>query len=360
MTASEPIIRSIPGGTLDIRIERAEIPLDAALAFAARRNPRRRFLFVSRILGRHIPTRPGALREAAAALARKLTAPAAPCLFIGMAETATTLGQAVWREWLRQGGCESLYLDTARLPTSGEVAFSFSEDHSHAPIHLVHRPSPADDPHHVFERTMSLVIVDDEATTGRTAAALADAFAKWRGSRPAVSLLTLVRWKNGDVPPFDCHSLIEGVFQFTPGASAPELPSCEQAVSSLVQAPRGTRHGIVAPQFSPWPAEAPARVLVIGAGEFGFVPFLLAEQIEGAGGDAFVQATTRSPVLEGGAIGHVRSFPALDGSGYTEFLYNVPDDHSYDRIILCCEGEPPPLAHPLRAIPRLEVRSAHE
>ena len=99
---------------------------------------------------------------------------------------------------------------------------------------------------------------------------------------------------------------------------------------------------------------------MIGAGEFGFVPFLLAEQIEGAGGDAFVQATTRSPVMEGGAIGHVRSFPALDGSGYTEFLYNVPDDHSYDRIILCCEGAPPPPTHPLRAVPSLEVRSAYE
>lgn len=360
MTASEPIIRSIPGGTLDLRIEREEIPLDTALAFAARRNPRRRFLFVSRILGRHIPTRPSALREAAAALARKLTAPPAPCLFIGMAETATTLGQAVWREWLRQGGGESLYLDTTRRPTGGEVAFSFSEAHSHAPLHLVHRPSPGDDPRRIFERAASLIIVDDEATTGRTAAALADAYAKWRGSRPAVSLLTLVRWKNGDVPPFDCHSLIEGVFQFTPTASAPEPPSCEQAVSSPARAQRGARHGISSPQSSVWPPEPAARVLVIGAGEFGFVPLLLAEQIEGAGGDAFVQATTRSPVLEGGAIGHVRSFPALDGSGYTEFLYNVPDDHSYDRIILCCEGAPAPPAHPLRAVPRLEVRSAYE
>ena len=360
MSASAQIIRAIPGGTLDLRIERAEIPLDTALAFAARRNPRRRFLFVSRILGRHIPTRPSVLRQAAAALARKLTATAAPCLFIGMAETATTLGQAVWREWLHQGGCESLYLDTTRRPTDGEVVFSFSEDHSHAPLHLVHRPSTADDPHRIFERAASLIIVDDEATTGRTASALADAFAKWRGSRPAVSLLTLVRWKNGDVPPFDCHSLIEGVFQFTPTASAPEPPSCEQAAASPVRAPRGSRHGITSPQSSVWPPEPAARVLVIGAGEFGFVPFLLAEQIEGAGGDAFVQATTRSPVLEGGAIGHVRSFPALDGSGYTEFLYNVPDDHSYDRIILCCEGAPPPPAHPLRAVPRLEIRSTHE
>ena len=360
MNVSGSIIRSIPGGILDLRIERSEIPLDTALAFAARRNTRRRFLFVSRILGRHIPTRPSALREAAAALARKLTAPPAPCLFIGMAETATTLGQAVWREWLRQGGSESLYLDTTRSQTGGEVAFSFCEDHSHAPLHFVHYPSPADDPHRVFERTASLIIVDDEATTARTASALADAYTKWRGSRPEVSLLTLVHWKSADVPSFRCHSLIEGVFQFTPTGAGPEPPSYEQTAVPPARAPRGTRHGIASPQFSPWPPEATARILVIGAGEFGFVPFLIAEQIEVAGGDAFVQATTRSPVLQGGAIAHVRSFPALDGSGYIEFLYNVPDDHSYDRIILCCEGAPPPPAHPLRAVPRLEIRSTHE
>ncbi|MEI7773281.1 MAG: phosphoribosyltransferase domain-containing protein [Verrucomicrobiota bacterium] len=360
MTPFEPIIRSIPGGTLEFRIEREDIPLDIALAFAARRNPRRRFLFVSRILGRHIPTPPRDLRQAAVSLARKLIRLPSPCLFIGMAETATTLGQAVWREWLNQGGCESLYLDTTRRHTGGEVAFSFVEDHSHAPLHLVHRPSRADDPSGIFERAAAIIIVDDEVTTGRTAVALADAYSQWRGSRPTVSLLTLVHWKNGDVLPFDCHSLIEGVFKFTPCPSAPAPPFCEQTVVSPVRAPRGARHGITSSQFLLCPPEPAARVLVIGAGEFGFVPFLLAEQIEGAGGEAFVQATTRSPVLECGAIVHARSFPALDGSGYTEFLYNVPDDHSYERIILYCEGAPPPPTHPLWAVPRIEMRSAHE
>ncbi len=360
MTSPTAITRSIPGGILCLRIEREEIPLDTALAFAARHNPRRRFLFVSRILGRHIPTRPSSLREVAAVLARKFTTPIAPCLFIGMAETATTLGQAVWREWLRQGGSNSLYIDTTRRPTGSEIAFSFCESHSHAPHHFVHLPSPEDDPDRIFERAASLIIVDDEATTARTASALADAYTKWRGSQPVVSLLTLVRWKTDEIPQLRCYSLIEGEFQFTPSNETPVPPSYGQAIVRSAQAPRGTRHGIALPQMAPWPPEPAGSVLVIGGGEFGFVPFLLAEQIEGAGGEAFVQATTRSPVLEGGAIGHIRAFPALDGSGYTEFLYNVPDDHPYDRVILCCEDRPPPLTHPLHAIPRFEIRYAYE
>ena len=97
-------------------------------------------------------------------------------------------------------------------------------------------------------------------------------------------------------------------------------------------------------------------VLVIGTGEFGFLPLLLAEQIEAGGGRSFLQGTTRSPVALGGAIGHIRAFPALTGEGYPEFLYNVPDDHAYDRVILCCEDRVPPLDHPIFAVPRLECR----
>lgn len=360
MMPHAPTTRLIPGGRLDIQIARADIPLDTALAFAARRKPRRQFHFLSRIVGRHVATRPSDLRDAAAALARKLVCAPGPCLFVGMAETATTLGQAVWREWLLQGGEDSLYLDTSRRATDGQVAFAFREDHSHAPVHLVHRPPPANDPNQIFTRAASLIIVDDEATTARTASALVDAYAEWRGFRPEVTLLTLVHWKNGASLPFNCYSLIEGDFQFTPTAAPAEVLPHTSHRQPCVPMHHGTRHGIRSPQVLPWTAAAAGKILVIGVGEFGFMPFLLAEQTERSGASALVQATTRSPLVEGGAIHHVRAFPAIDGSDYTEFLYNVGDDHPYDRVILCCEGSPPPTTHPIRAVPRLEVLSTHE
>ena len=94
---------------------------------------------------------------------------------------------------------------------------------------------------------------------------------------------------------------------------------------------------------------------MIGNGEFGFRPLLLAEAIEELGAEAYVLATTRSPILPGGAISHRRSFPALSGEGYTEFLYNVPPTHRYDRVILFMEDAAPEARHPIFDIPRLEV-----
>jgi hypothetical protein len=159
-----------------------------------------------------------------------------------------------------------------------------------------------------------------------------------------------------EASPFQAHALLEGSFQFSPSPHFTPLPLAAAPDALEVIAPFGTRHGMVQPQVSPWNDAPSGSVLVIGSGEFGFIPLLLAEQIEANGGSGFLQCTTRSPVALGGAIGHARSFPALSGEGYTEFLYNVPDDHRYDRVVLCCEDRLPPPGHPILAVPRIECR----
>ena len=349
----------IPSGVLTLEMEREDIPLEQALAFAARHNQQRGFLFVSKLLGRHIPTPPKALREAASALARKIAAaqPMEPCLFIGMAETATALGQTVFREWSHLGG-EGFYLDTTRRRTGGKIAFDFNESHSHAPRHLVHQPESTNDLHGVFDRAASLIIVDDELTTGRTASELARAYAKYRGAPMAAHLAVLVRWLGDKSVPLCCHSLLDGRFTFAPSPDfLPEsFAPCDAGGPSVAH--RGARHGVSISPPMPWRPEPPGHILVIGVGEFGFAPFLLAEQIETTGGNSYLQATTRSPVALGGAIGHVRRFPAISGEGYEEFLYNVPDDHPYERVILCCEDRLPPPGHPILRVPKIECRLA--
>jgi hypothetical protein len=103
-------------------------------------------------------------------------------------------------------------------------------------------------------------------------------------------------------------------------------------------------------------AKTGQKILIVGNGEFGFQPLLLAEAFEAQGARTWLQATTRSPILEGGAIHHIRKFLALSGEGHAEFLYNVPDEHGYDRVVLCLEDSPPAAEHPIWRIPRLEVR----
>ena len=352
-------LATIPAGDLRLRMTREDIPLADALDFAARNNANRRFLFVSKLLGRHLPTPPRRLCSAAAALASKLHAThlAKPCLFIGMAETATALGQAVFREWMRAGG-RGLYLDTTRRRTTGDVAFAFTEAHSHAPSHNVHLPEAENDPDGSFDSAKTLVIIDDEMTTGRTAENLVRVYERRRKEHVAAHLAVLVRWSASQDSPsgLKTHALLEGAFEFSPAPHFTPEPLAEANGAHQVAAPRGTRHGLTEAQSSPWSDIPSGRMLVVGTGEFGFVPLLLAEQIEAKGGEAFLQCTTRSPVALGGAVRHVRSFPAISGEGYTEFLYNVPDDHDYDRVILCCEDRLPDPGHPILALPRLECR----
>lgn len=358
----------LPGGRFDLSLDREDWPFQDLCDLALRNNQRRRFLFVSRVLGRHWPVRPADLRAVARALAERLRARLqdVPTVFFGMAETATTLGQAVFREWVALGG-RGLYIESSRRRTGDPTAFEFAETHSHATAHTIHRPAPQDDPDGFFQTAAQAVIVDDEATTGATAARLAESWLAHRQSPAAasVTLAVLLHWQPEDTAPSpsiqDIVSLAAGRFAFHPTGDFPVSPAVQGELDRLVGTRRGPRHGVVNPEALPahWETHARSgeRILVLGQGEFGFQPLLLAEAFEAAGASVWVQATTRSPILLGGAIQHIRSFPALSGEGYVEFLYNVPDEGLYDRVILCLEDAAPAADHPIWKIPHLEVRS---
>jgi hypothetical protein len=356
----------LSGGSFRFAMSKQEVPLRELCDVALRHNSRRRFLFVSKVLGRHWPVRPAALREVARRLAEKLALKLkeGPVIFIGMAETATTLGQAVFREWLALGG-SGLYIESTRRRTGGPLAFEFAEAHSHATAHAVHLPSTQEDPHGWFQTAAQAVIVDDEATTALTAAALAEQFRHWRGGDGslAVTLAVLLSWHSQSAAKphglAGIESLAEGAFEFHTQAELSTPPVVQHTLDMQVTARRGVRHGTICQEMLPghWQVTARhgERVLVIGQGEYGFQPLLLAEWLEQQGASAWVQATTRSPILLGGAIQHVRRFPALSGEGYDEHLYNVPPDHGYDRVLLCLEVTPPALDHPIWQVPELEV-----
>ena len=367
--SDEPGVYSarLPGGRFVLKIDREDMPFRDLCDLAIRNNARRRFLFVSRVLGRHCPVSPCVLRRVAAELARKLSVVlmTGPVVFIGMAETATTLGQAVFREFLALGG-SGLYIESSRRTTGGAQAFGFSEAHSHATAHMIHLPSADDDTEELLKTCRQVVVVDDEATTLQTAANLISALKVWRGHENfecCATLAVILRWNQGKLDDSFTNivSLVEGSFNFDDDGDLPASPPANRNIDSRVIAGRGARHGICQPQTLPdrWDTgtHSGERILVLGNGEYGFQPLLLAEKLQALGARTFVQATTRSPILAGGAIQHIRSFDSLSGEGHKEFLYNVPDDHGYDRVILCLEDSAPASDHPIYLIPRLEVIS---
>jgi hypothetical protein len=166
-----------------------DLPIEELFTMAARINKKRSFLFVSKVLGKHLPINPHkGLLTAALLGARYLeTVRETNCfetnklltafrceesyrikafipehinpLVIGFAETATALGHAFFDCFQ-----SAEYFHTTReelIQVSPEI--TFEEEHSHATSHRCYIPLE------MIQNEREIILVDDELTTGKTA-----------------------------------------------------------------------------------------------------------------------------------------------------------------------------------------------
>ncbi len=194
---SKAVFSLEPALELELEISETRFGLlpEDLFRLAVRQNTQRAFLFVSKVLGKHLPVEPAALLAAGKLLALAwldqkdeqdwagiLKGGAAPsfskiwdhlehsryslgmedrALFLGFAETATGLARAV-------ADCfdgEMAYISTTRVDRAGASPLTFDEAHSHARTHRLYL-----DPHDPFMAAcQQVVLVDDELTTGNTA-----------------------------------------------------------------------------------------------------------------------------------------------------------------------------------------------
>ncbi|RKP48835.1 phosphoribosyltransferase [Cohnella endophytica] len=202
------------------------IGLDRLFGMAARINKKRAFLFVSKLLGKHIAVHPalslasGALlgdlysrlvlhrqaevsaeqmqeaiddRHRADELYSRLMANKIkleePTLFIGFAETATALGHSMFEAF--EGS--AAYLHTTRETVGGqEPLIQFEEEHSHA---TAHRCYVRDED--LFRKASKVVLVDDEITTGRTSLNIIKELHEAFGHRDFV-VASLLDWRSAE------------------------------------------------------------------------------------------------------------------------------------------------------------------
>ena len=348
-TDSKALHANLKRGRLVVEVNASTFDPQALFSFAERRNPKRAFLFVSRVLGRHIPARPSLMADSFNALAAQIPADLpGPVLVIGMAETAVGLGGGVHRA-LSQTRDDSVYLVSTRHPTGSELFARFEEEHSHASSHLLHLPQ---DPktRELMLTARSLVLVDDEASTGNTFINLSKALAEAGLSNiERLVTATLTDWSQDAVrialgQHVTSVSLLDGRYTFDedPTAELPEMPE----VGSVAQGDwpldanrdwgrMGVREHLdtLAPDLEVTPGE---RILVVGTSEFVWRPFLLAERLEKAGADVHFSSTSRSPIALGHAIDHALSFSDNYGLGIPNFLYNVAPGQ-FDRVLICSE-----------------------
>ena len=339
---------SLATGTVTVDVVRADWPLDSLCGFAARDNPRRAFLVVSKVLGRHVPVAPSVMRATFRDLAARVPGLPGPVLVVGLAETAICLGQGVHEE-LHRARDDVLYLHSTRQILDRPLLARFEEPHSHASSHLLYRP---DDP--LFTSARSLVLVDDEVSSGTTLVNIAGALAEMLPALERIAAISLTDWSDGGVAermprPATAASLLSGSLRWTQARTpAAEPPAFGASARALGQMPDHHNFGRLGRRdvaderdgLADTLGLAPrSRVRVVGTCEFTYPPFRLAEALERAGHDIVVQSTTRSPALIGGAIGSRLAFADNYSTGVPNFLYNA--DARDDRVTLICHETPP-------------------
>ncbi|WP_260871551.1 phosphoribosyltransferase family protein [Bacillus sp. X1(2014)] len=192
-----------------------ELPIQELFTMAARINKKRSFLFVSKVLGKHLPVNPHkGLLTAALLGARyfemvkgikyveteklltsfyreelyksKAFIPEQVCpVVIGFAETATALGHAFFDCFQN-----AEYFHTTReeiMQVRPEI--TFEEEHSHATSHRCYIPLE------MIQNGREIILVDDELTTGKTALNIIESIHS-KFPRQVYTIVSILDWRS--------------------------------------------------------------------------------------------------------------------------------------------------------------------
>ena len=344
---------SLSRGELTLRYQTsADYQLDELLGFAERINPKRAFLFVSKVLGRHIPVSPDKIRQAFTQLATLIPDDLPePIVVIGMAETAVGLSAGV-HQVLQARYPQAILLNSTRHAQAAALFATFSEDHSHASVHLIYQSDDSALQANV-ENAKTLIMVDDEASTGNTCQNVVNALRQAGMSKlTQVHLATLVDWsldkklgkKLGKTDRVNAPAVTMPNVSTTEAGSQPLLPTgnwgrqpTRDSTSGLDFLLRGLHHTLSQRQLT-LASFAYQKILVLGSNEFVWLPLLLAERLAQYQADVKFSALTRSPIAihADSAVTSVIKFFDHYGLGMTNFVYNVTPE-AWDWVLLCVE-----------------------
>jgi hypothetical protein len=201
---------------IEVTENQYQLPLEELFTMAARINKKRSFLFVSKVLGKHLPIHPkkGLLTAAllaaryaesvkglngqvtkdlietfvqkepqfqSAAFIPKSVNP----VVIGFAETATALGHAFFDCFL---GAEFFHTTREEI-SSLTPSITFEEEHSHATSHRCYIPLD------MINNEREIILVDDEMTTGKTAINIIESIHA-QFPRKKYSVVSILDWRS--------------------------------------------------------------------------------------------------------------------------------------------------------------------
>lgn len=368
--------------------------LDEQLFVVGKRdnNPKRSFLFVSKLLGKHIAVKPETVKAAGFLLSSlkygfdnssfvdcikenstpDYTNHAIDCdvLIIGFCETATALGMAVASSI--EG---STYIATTREPVYGIGRLvTFEEEHSHASTHFMY----SDDIE--LSDFRKIILVDDEITTGNSLLHLMNTFVG-KSNVEEISIMTILDWRSDEqrlrFKEFSCehnvrvnvYSLLTGSIEdydknvyvnesvdeaeFPVASTAlsifPKVEMCVPEYGPLCYLEDTGRFGITYDRILSIEEKArtaasaisrnlnPSSVLlVLGHGENIYIPSRIAACLESMGHDVTFKTTSRTPIYCDGTI--FKDIQAFDENGTKYHFYNRCEAEKNDAVIMLSEN----------------------
>lgn len=352
---------------------------------AKRVNKKRSFLFVSKVLGKHLPAKASNVLYYSMLLARRLNevfvgsedtfdwSMDPDCfvkdnldryykndkklLFIGFAETATGLGQCVFDRFEN-----SVYFQTTREVIDGvDSVLTFEEEHSHATSHYCYVNRE------VLNNRDTIVLVDDEVTTGNTSLNIIKDIQK-KYPRDEYVVVSYLNWMSEEEKlKYAEFEKVEGIKikfvyllageidrSYVESLKESEITDVDvRAEIDMVDIHTDVfrdaggyiketgRFGLSHVENQALKrlikettlAKKP-NTLVIGDGELMYLPIMIAYYL----GNASVKTTTRSPIhvesVEGYLIKDGLRFDSLDGKDIKMHLYNNVDEHKNAVIVV--------------------------
>ena len=325
----------------------ADTSLDSIIGYGSRINKKRSFLFVSKVLGKHIPVSPQKMIGAHKKLANLINGEINNdnLLVIGLAETATGLGWGVFEQLKAK---DKFFIHTTRVKLNHKQLIQFEEAHSHATEQFLYYPKT-----NKFnkESINHIVIIDDEITTGNTIGNLI-ANIKSQFPKCKCSVLTLLNWKNYKKS-FTIYALKEGKFtskeQPVKLAFNPLINNDNETVKEekkILNNKLANGFGRVGAFTFPKVKDSVINqiksiknknILLLGTGEFMHYPLAMSQYFKESN-QIKIQSTTRSPVEIGGVIKSKLSFKDNYYPEVNNYLYNVIDK-KYDIVFVCYESK---------------------
>ncbi len=330
-------------------------------------NPKRNYLVVNRLQGKHIPVPPHSAFEMFDMLAGRLKEAYGQekLLLVGFAETATAIGARLAVQ------LDTYYIQTTREQMPGVKYLLFSESHSHA----TEQKLVKDDMDAMFHQVDRIVFVEDELTTGNTILNIIDLLQKEYPGKmrfAAASILNgmdetatgrygkrqigLVYLQKTDHSKYVCMAkAYAGDGLYIPADTDPcrdigDLSRVYRLPASYVNARRCIAGKAYQRACEAMWEQACAKcapvsgktVLILGTEEFMYPALFAGERLQRMGYTVKCHATTRSPITVSRECGyplHVRyELVSLYEEGRRTFIYDL---ERYDSVWIFTDAANP-------------------